>query len=171
MDISIDISEKLFPNLATVIVQLISTLVLLLILKKFLWKPARRYMEQKAELVQKPLQDAIQREENAKKANEEADKRLADAAAQARGIVEKGREEGERTRAELVSKGQEKAEQMIRTAQGQIASDREKMESELQKDMVNAAMDAAAKILSQSTGEKEHEAAVKDFVKEMGDGR
>lgn len=33
-----DIAGKLFPNLTTLIVQLLSTGVLLLIFKKFLWK-------------------------------------------------------------------------------------------------------------------------------------
>ena len=38
-----DIAGKLFPNLTTLIVQLLSTGVLLLIFKKFLWKNVMEY--------------------------------------------------------------------------------------------------------------------------------
>ena len=44
-----DIAGKLFPNLTTLIVQLLSTGVLLLIFKKFLWKNVMEYFAKRNE--------------------------------------------------------------------------------------------------------------------------
>ena len=44
-----DIAGKLFPNLTTLIVQLLSTGVLLLIFKKFLWKNVMEYFAKRAD--------------------------------------------------------------------------------------------------------------------------
>ena len=47
-----DIAGKLFPNLTTLIVQLLSTGVLLLIFKKFLWKNVMEYFAKRADYIE-----------------------------------------------------------------------------------------------------------------------
>ena len=39
-----DIASKLFPNVTTIIIQLLSTGVLLLVFKKYLWVPVQNYL-------------------------------------------------------------------------------------------------------------------------------
>ena len=47
-----DIAGKLFPNLTTLIVQLLSTGVLLLIFKKFLWKNVMEYFAKREDYLE-----------------------------------------------------------------------------------------------------------------------
>ena len=53
-----DIAGKLFPNLTTLIVQLLSTGVLLLIFKKFLWKNVMKYFAKRADYIESTINEA-----------------------------------------------------------------------------------------------------------------
>ena len=48
MSISFDVAGQLFPNLTTMIVQWLSTGVLLFFVVKYLWKPARDFINKRA---------------------------------------------------------------------------------------------------------------------------
>ena len=50
MELNLDIQGQLLPNIATVIVQLLATLVLFVVAKKLLWKPAKKYLDNKGAL-------------------------------------------------------------------------------------------------------------------------
>ena len=52
---SIDVAGKLFPNLATIVIQLISTGVLLIIFKKFFWIPVQKYFQKRADFIESPI--------------------------------------------------------------------------------------------------------------------
>ena len=45
-----DVAGKLFPNITTLIIQLCSTGVLLLVFKKFLWKNVKEYFAEKEQI-------------------------------------------------------------------------------------------------------------------------
>ena len=47
-----DIASKLFPNVTTIIIQLLSTGVLLLVFKKYLWVPVQNYFAKRAEFIE-----------------------------------------------------------------------------------------------------------------------
>ena len=47
--IDIDIVEQLIPNPMTMLVQLCSTLVLFLLMKKFLWKSVKNFLDVRAD--------------------------------------------------------------------------------------------------------------------------
>ena len=66
-----DIAGKLFPNVTTLIVQLLSTGVLLIIFKKFLWVPVQNYFAKRADYIESTINDA-------KEMNEKASKHLTD---------------------------------------------------------------------------------------------
>lgn len=169
MQISVDVSEKLFPNLATVLVQLASTIILLLILKKFLWKPVRKYLADKAALAQKPLNDAIEREQAAEKADKEARDHLAEAREQAKQIVARGEKEGQKVKDDLIAQGQNEHDTLVEAGHKEIAGERARMESEMTNQAVDIAMAAAEKLIGQNASAKTNRAAVSDLVKELNE--
>ncbi|MFR2445606.1 MAG: hypothetical protein ACLS7Y_02730 [Thomasclavelia spiroformis] len=54
----IDIASKLFPNITTLIVQLLATAVMLCIFKKVLWKPMQNYFAKRADYIEGTVNDA-----------------------------------------------------------------------------------------------------------------
>ena len=69
-----DIAGKLFPNLTTLIVQLLSTGVLLLIFKKFLWKNVMEYFAKRADYIESTINEAKEMNEKASTNLETAEK-------------------------------------------------------------------------------------------------
>ena len=58
--IDIDIVEQLIPNPMTMLVQLCSTLVLFLLMKKFLWKSVKNFLDVRADKMQSDLAESEQ---------------------------------------------------------------------------------------------------------------
>ena len=78
-----DIAGKLFPNLTTLIVQLLSTGVLLLIFKKYLWKPMSwKYFAKRADYIESTINEAKEMNEKASANLETAEKEAREAAKQ-----------------------------------------------------------------------------------------
>ena len=75
-----DIAGKLFPNLTTLIVQLLSTGVLLLIFKKFLWKNVMEYFAKRADYIESTINEAKEMNEKASANLETAEKEAREAA-------------------------------------------------------------------------------------------
>ena len=69
-----DIAGKLFPNLTTLIVQLLSTGVLLLIFKKYLWKNVMEYFAKRADYIESTINEAKEMNEKASANLETAEK-------------------------------------------------------------------------------------------------
>lgn len=63
---NIDIASKLFPNITTAIVQLLSTGVMLFFFKKFLWVPVQDYFAKRADFIESTINEAKDMNEKAK---------------------------------------------------------------------------------------------------------
>ena len=56
--IDIDILSQLIPNPITMVVQLCSTLVLFLLMKKFLWTSVQNFLGKRADKMQSDLEES-----------------------------------------------------------------------------------------------------------------
>lgn len=69
-----DIQIKLFPNVTTIIVQLLSTGVLFFVFKKYLWVPVQNYFAKRADYIEGTVKEAKEMNAKAKALMEESDK-------------------------------------------------------------------------------------------------
>ena len=69
-----DIQIKLFPNVTTIIVQLLSTGVLFFVFKKYLWVPVQNYFAKRADYIEGTVNEAKEMNAKAKALMEESDK-------------------------------------------------------------------------------------------------
>ena len=88
-----DIAGKLFPNLTTLIVQLLSTGVLLLIFKKYLWKNVMEYFAKRADYIESTINEAKEMNEKASANLETAEKEAREAASKYRDILDQARDD------------------------------------------------------------------------------
>ncbi len=63
---NIDIAGKLFPNITTIIIQLLATGVMVAVFKKYLWSTVKEFMEKRAQIIEDHLNEAKQTNEKAK---------------------------------------------------------------------------------------------------------
>ena len=110
---SIDVAGKLFPNLATIVIQLISTGVLLIIFKKFFWIPVQKYFQKRADFIESQIEDARTSQEKAKQLMLESEEQARQSAKEYHDIIEKAKDDALRVRDDLLTKAKEEAARKI----------------------------------------------------------
>ena len=112
-----DIAGKLFPNLTTLIVQLLSTGVLLLIFKKYLWKNVMEYFAKRADYIESTINEAKEMNEKASANLETAEKEAREAASKYRDILDQAKDDGQKVRQQIIDQANEEARAKIEQAQ------------------------------------------------------
>ena len=125
-----DIAGKLFPNLTTLIVQLLSTGVLLLIFKKYLWKNVMEYFAKRANYIESTINEAKEMNEKASANLETAEKEAREAASKYRDILDQAKDDGQKVRQQIIDQANEEARAKIEQAQKEIENVKLKFEIE-----------------------------------------
>ena len=165
--IDIDVIGQLLPNPITMLTQLCSTLVLFLVVKKFLWKSVTNMLDKRSEKMQEELILSNQAKEAAEADRQMAKRQLKEAAEQSQKIIERAEIEAKTVRQEIVSKAKNEAEDQLIKAKDQIEQERSAMQSSMQREMVEIAMLAAEKLMGEKSSEESDREAVEAFIKKV----
>lgn len=161
---SIDIAGKLFPNITTLIVQLLSTGVLLFFFKKYLWVPMQNYFAKRADFIESQINEAKNMNERARVLMEESDQQAKESAKEYRGIVEKAKVDALKVRDDIIVEARKEAASKIKQAEQEIAAEKEEARKEMKEEMIDIAMEVATKIMNKDMNSKENQKLVKEFV-------
>ena len=167
--INVDIVEQLVPNLLTIIVQLCSTLVLFLLMKKFLWPSVKKFLDKRADVMQEDLEASAQARKEAQDDRQKAADELAKAAGRGEQIVSAAVKEAQDEKEQILAQAKQEADAERARAHEQIESERADMYGSMQKEMVDVAMSAAARLIGSENGADLDRQAVDAFVKEAAD--
>lgn len=156
---------------STLIFAIINFLILLFCLKKFLYKPLFKMLDERASTIAKNLDEAesARDEANALKAEYEAS--LKEAQTKAQEIIQNANKLGEETRAEIVAKAREEAVRASEKAREEINREKEQALKDLRAEVADLAVDAASKIIGRNVTVADHENLVNEFIKEVGDAK
>ncbi len=162
-----DIQGVLFPNVLTMAVQLCSTLVLFLLCKKLLWKPAREILKARQDKMNATLKDAEKIRDEANASFDEAKKYLDDARNKSGEIVESARNEANELKNAIVSDARREAQEKLDNAERQIDKYRETVENDLHDEIVDVAMAAVSKLLEEKANSAADNEALERYVEEV----
>lgn len=165
--IDIDVVGQLFPNVVTVIVQLLSTLVLFLVAKKFLYKPVMNMLEQRADASYNDLASAKLANEKAQLSVNEANKYLNDSKAKANSIIENATNDANKVKQDIINKANITASNTISNANKTIEAKKASLLDSVSDDMVDIALAASEKLLQQKANSETDSKAVDQFVKDI----
>lgn len=168
--IDVDIVGQLIPNPITMFTQLCSTLILFLLMRKFLWKSVKEFLAVRGNKMQEDLTAGEQARLAAETDRAEAATQLKNAGSKSEEIVAAAVKEAASRKEEILADAAHEAEQVKSKAREQMAAEREAMYSDMQKEMVEVAMAAAGKLLAKESGEDLDRQAIDAFVKEATDG-
>jgi F-type H+-transporting ATPase subunit b len=154
-------------NLKAFIFQLITFLIVLAILRKWVFPKLVATLEERRKVLEQSLVQARQTEETLhqaqtqaseilKKAREQADNFLADAKTQAKEIIAAAEKSGEAS-----------AKRIIDEAEEHLSQERAKLRSELKEELVDLVAATAAKVLRKNLSAKEDLELINSSVKEL----
>lgn len=163
----IDIAGKLFPNITTLIIQLLSTGVMLFVFKKFLWTPVQAYFEKRADFIETQIDEAKGMNEKAKTFMVESEKQARESAQEYRDIVERAKSDALKVRDDIIIEARKEAASKIAQAEKEIAAEKVQARDDMKEEIVDIAMYVATKIMKKEMNTKENEKLVDEFVKEV----
>lgn len=161
-----DIQGVLFPNWITMLVQLCSTLVLFLLCKKLLWKPARDILAKRKDKMNENLMSSQKLREDASVELDKAKEELEHARNRSGEIVESARKEAENLRAEIVNKANSEASAKLALADKEIEQKERDAQDRIHDEMVDVAMAAVSKLMSDKATTSDDKKAIEDFIGE-----
>lgn len=161
-----DIQGVLFPNWITMLVQLCSTLVLFLLCKKLLWKPARDILAKRRDKMNENLMSSQKLREDASVELDKAKEELEHARNRSSEIVESARKEAENLRAEIVNKANSEASAKLALADKEIEQKERDAQDRIHDEMVDVAMAAVSKLMQDKATSSDDKKAIEDFIGE-----
>ena len=162
-----DIQLKLFPNVTTIIVQLLSTGVLFFVFKKYLWGPVQNYFAKRADFIEGTVNEAKEMNDKAKMLMEESEEQARQAAIQYREIVNLAKEDALKTKATIQEEANREYKNKLDQARREIDAERAQAKADMKQEIVEVAIDVATKVMNKEMNTETNKSLVEDFVEEV----
>jgi F-type H+-transporting ATPase subunit b len=142
---------------------------LMLILGKFAWPAILGAVEAREQALERQLAEAARDREQAAALLAEHQKLVADAKAQAHGIIAEGRTVSEKERALAVEKTKQEQEDLLARARREIGAERDKAVADLRREAVDLSLAAASKLVEKRLDTDTDRKLVVDFLASLDD--
>jgi len=146
------------------LVQLAAFIILILVVRIFLWKPITAFLAKKAAATDGALEEAKAKRQEAQELSDELQARLDNASEEIKALILKATEEGNRKREEIINEAKEEAQRRIDAAENQIALEIKKKREDIKQEIVDIAFLAASKIAEKEVDQKQYLKLVENII-------
>lgn len=153
----------------TLVFQIVNTIVIFLLLKRFLFKPVQGMIENRQNMIADQLDDAKVKNEDAEKLIADYDDRIAGIEEKARVMIREASTKAETRASEIIKDAEKEAELIKKRAEKEIEREKQKAVNELKEDIVSLSLLAASKVLEKDIDENQHKSLITRFLDEVGD--
>ena len=159
-----DVSKKIFPNVESLIVQLLVTCILVFFVIKIFWKPIKKNIDIRREYIKQNIDEAGKLNTEAQVNLDNSNKKIKEANVEARRIKENAETEALLVRQNILNQAEEEANRKLKIAEEQIVKEREEAKQEIHDEIINVAMMAASKIVEREINKEDNEKLVREFL-------
>ena len=153
----------------TALFTLLNLVLTFLILKKFLFKPVNKMIDDRQQEIDALYADANAAKEKAADLEADYTQRLAEAKDASAQILAEATQEANRRTDELIRQARLDADAIRAKAERDVELDRKKAVNEVKNDISRIALDIAGKVVEKELDPAEHERLIESFLKEMGE--
>lgn len=161
------IAEKLGFTLFSFVVQLCATIILILVVVYFAYKPVKKMLKKRADYIESNIADSeknkVIAEQNVKQSNE----MILASKKEASTIIEKANKEALKQRADLVEETKGEIKQMKKDAELDIERSRQETLQAVHEEMVDVALAASREILKREVNKEDNTKLAEDFIKKL----
>ncbi|MCX8025861.1 MAG: F0F1 ATP synthase subunit B [Thermanaerothrix sp.] len=163
--------EKLGINLGLLFVQILSFIILVVVLRAWVFKPLMAQLEKRRKIVAQGLEDARVAAEARANAEKEASRIIADAQAKAADIVREATERAEVVAREVRAAQEEELRKQREQVQAELEQERNRVLSELRGQIAALAIAATQKLIKETLDEQRQRALLAEFFSGVRDGK
>ena len=153
----------------TALFTLLNLVLTFLILKKFLFKPVNKMIDDRQKEIDDLYADANAAKEKAASMEADYTQRLAEAKDASAQIIAEATQEAHRRRDDIIIHAQTDADAIRNKARADIELERKKALNDVKDEISRIAVDIAEKVVEKELNASDHDRMVEDFLRRMGD--
>jgi F-type H+-transporting ATPase subunit b len=154
----------------TVIVELITFLIMLAILARYVYPEIVKLAEARQRAIAEQLKEAEQARTEAEKRRKEAEEKLNDARKTAQSVIEAATKSGEQLRQELRQKAEDEAKRIAESARKEIEAERDRAIQSVRNQVADMVVLATEKVIGESLDDTRHRRLIERAVEEVASG-
>jgi F-type H+-transporting ATPase subunit b len=154
-------------NPGLIIWTVITFILLLLILKKFAWKPILTALDQREAAIKESLEKAEKAKEEAQKILQENQASLLKAEEESQKIIEQSRLYAEKIKEQMIKDSKQQAQKIIEDASAEIKRKKDEAFDELKSQVAEIAVQAAEKILTENLDKDSNKKLIDRYINEI----
>jgi F-type H+-transporting ATPase subunit b len=160
--------EKLGISLGLLVSQLVNFGLLAAILYLLLYKPVLKVLQERRERIQRSMADIDAARESAARAQQEYDRKIAEAQRKAQDIIAQAAQSSEQVGAEIEAEARRKAEEMRRKAHEEATEEKARLLADAQSQIASLSMLATERILGMGLDEQTQHQLIDQFLADLG---
>jgi F-type H+-transporting ATPase subunit b len=154
----------------TVIVELITFLVMLAILARYVYPEVVRLAEARQRAVADQLRQAEESRVQAEARLKEAEAKLDDARKTAQSVIDAAAKSGEQLRQDLRQKADEESRRTVEAARKEIEAERDQAVRSVRSEVAGLVISATEKVIGETLDDKRHRDLIERAIKEVASG-
>lgn len=162
-----EVIAQLFPNLPNFIAHVLATIIILVLLTKWVYKPFRNSVDNRRAKINELLDEAVDKQTKANKDRNQAASLLNDAKSQSSLILKNARADADVQRLKILDEATKQATTLQSQAKNSILKERLDAQSEIKQTIIDVAFQAAQEILKEDVNSKKNQALVEDFLVQL----
>lgn len=151
----------------TLVWEIINFLILLVAMKRFLYKPILRIIDQRREMIQKDLSEASDSKKKAAELKQGYEAKIQAARNEAHEIIAQAEKRGNERREEIIAEAQAEATRIKERAMEEIDLAKRQALSQVRDEVSTISLMIAQKFLEESVDAKRHQHLVKEFIQQL----
>ncbi len=156
-------------DLWTCLFMLANLLLLYHYMKKFLFKPVKKMIDERQQEIDDLYADANQSKSDAAELKAQYETRLAEANEEKEEILRAAHRKAQLREEEILREAQDKAAQTLKRADQQIEMEKKRALNEIKDDVSGMALDIASAVLARDIKGEEHTALIDSFIENLGE--
>ncbi|AOG60019.1 F0F1 ATP synthase subunit B [Spiroplasma helicoides] len=159
-----EVTKALFPNLPNFIAHILSTIIIIILLVKFVYKPFKKMVEERRRKINELLDDAASKQAQANRQKKDVEKLLISAKDESKQILVKAKTEADEMKFEIIDSAKQEAQNIQEHAKQAIESERSEAQEDIRKEIIDLAFEAAQKILAKNVSSDTNKKLIEEFL-------
>ncbi len=160
------IVDELGINLPTLLTQVVTFIILLVILRFVAYKPIMRMLDERSKRVKESMEQAEAVKEQSAHAEEELKKQLGEASREGQERIARAVKAGEEVKQKAQEDAKKEAETLLNRARAEIQRERDDAIGEVRREFADLTVLAAGKVIEKSLDKEEHRELIDKVLEE-----
>ena len=158
-------------NIWDIVISLANLTVLFLLVKKFLYKPVTKVINERQSALDLQYENAKNAEEKAKEHELELSERLGNAKEEAAEIIKSATENASKRGEEIVAQAKNKALGIVAKAEADAELEKKKAKAEIKAEIIEVAAALSEKVIGREITEDDHRNLIDSVIEGLGDNK